>query len=186
MMTMKKYLVLYYSNSGNSKFIAEKLSNELSSDLRRIHPLIDNVLLLFLLSSLRISIPTNISKQDILKYDEIILLGPIWGGLIVSPLNTVLALCIESSKLIHFAVTCESGDEKKNSKYGYSQVLEKACELGGKYVNCTEAFSTSLVTSGGNITNPKPLEKVKITEKNYKGRIMSRVQNFAKKIKASA
>jgi flavodoxin len=182
---MKNYLVLYYSKTGNSKFIAEKLSKELWCPSKKITPMIDNIALLFLLSLLRINIPTNITDEDIQEYDEVILLGPIWGGLVVSPLRTIIKKCARASKNIHFAVTCETKDEDKDKKYGSSQVLKKASDLGGKYVKNTAAFSTSLVYSDNPSWSPKLSEKIKLTEDNYKGVLMSRVQNYASKIKAN-
>jgi len=47
---MKKYLILFYSKTGNSKFIAEKLSIALDGDLKEIKPVINNLLVLFLFS----------------------------------------------------------------------------------------------------------------------------------------
>lgn len=182
---MKNFLVLYYSKTGNSQFIAEKLAKELSCPSKKITPIIDNIAFLFLLSLLRINIPTNISSQDIQEYDEVILLGPIWGGLLVSPLRTVIKKCIRASKSIHFAVTCETKEEDKDKKYGSSQVLKKASDLGGKYVRNTQAFSTSLVNSDNPSWSPKLSEKIKMTEDNYKGILVSRVHAYASKIKAT-
>lgn len=182
---MKKYLILYYSKTGNSKFIAEKLSHELSCDLKKIVPIIDSVLLMFLLSLLRVKIPTNVSRKEIENYDEVIILGPIWGGLLISPLRNTLMKCIKASKNIHFAVTCETKDEEKNSKYGYAHVLKEAESLGNKFIRTTEAFSTSLVNLVHKSWSPKPSEKIKITEDNFNGVLKSRVENFAIKIKSS-
>lgn len=81
---MKKYLVLFYSKTGNSKFLAEKAATALGCDLRAIKPIINNTALLFLLSSLKIRIAIDISKDYIEKYDEVIIFGPIWGGLLVT------------------------------------------------------------------------------------------------------
>ena len=182
---MKNYLVLYYSKTGNSQFIAEKLAKELWCPSKKITPIIDNIALLFLLSLLRINIPTNISDQDIQEYDEVILIGPIWGGLLVSPLRTVIKKCVRASKNIHFAVTCETKEEDKDKKYGSSQVLKKASDLGGKYVKNTEAFSTALINADNPSWSPKLSEKIKMTEDNYKGVLVSRVHDYASKIKAT-
>ena len=182
---MKSYLVLYYSKTGNSKFIAEKLSHQLACDLKRITPLFDKILMLYFLSLLKISVPTNISAMDIRKYDEIIILGPVWGGLLISPLRTVLNKSIKTSKNIHFAVTCETSDADKNSKYGYSQVLKKAANLGGECIKNTEAFPTSLVNFGQNSSGPKLAKKIKITAENYNDVLKARVENFAIRIKST-
>lgn len=182
---MKNCIILYYSKTGNSKFIAEKLLLELGCDSKKITPIIDSVFILYFLSLIRISIPTNISIKDFHNYDEIVIIGPIWGGLLISPLRTVLNKSRRASKKIHFAVTCETKDEDKNTKYGYSQVLKKARDLGGKYVLNAEAFSTSLVNFSNKSWRPKLSEKIKITEENFNGVLKSRVENFAIKIKST-
>ena len=182
---MKNYLVLYYSKTGNSKFIAEKLASEIKCDILRIKPMIDNVLILFLLSLFKIKIPTNISIHDFSKYDEVIILGPIWGGQLVSPLRTVLQLSVKTLKNTHFAVTCETKEQDKETKYGYNQVLKIASEMSNQYVKCTEGFSTSLVNFSNKPFSVKLSEKIKITEENYQGILKDKVGNFALKIKSA-
>lgn len=182
---MKKYLVLYYSNTGNSEFIAKKLSQQLECDLKKIIPVINNVFLLFLMSALKINIPVNVSKKEIENYDEIVILGPIWGGLLISPLKTTVLKCIKASKNIHFAVTCETKDENKNDKYGYANTLKYVECLGDKFIKNTDGFSTFSVNSINKSATQKILEKIKITEDNFTGDLSLRIENFATKIKSS-
>lgn len=181
---MKKYLILYYSKTGNSKFIAEKLSNELACNSKKIVPVIDSLAVLFLLSLMKIGIPTNISKKEIEGYGEIIIVGPVWGGLLISPLRNTLKKCFKASKNIHFSVTCETKDEEKDNKYGYAKVLSEAKGLGGKFLRTTEAFSTSMVNLDNKAWSPKLSEKIKITEENFNGVLKSRLSDFAIKIKS--
>ncbi len=180
---MKKYLVLFYSKTGNSKFLAEKAATALGCDLRAIKPIINNTALLFLLSSLKIRIAIDISKDYIEKYDEVIIFGPIWGGLLMSPLKSVLKKCVAVSIAIHFAVSCERSDSQKNEKYGYAHVLREAETIGGKFVKITEAFSTALVNKENKSWTPKLSQKIKITEENFEGEIKERFDNFIAKIK---
>jgi hypothetical protein len=94
---MKSYLILFYSKTGNSKFIAGKLSQELVCDSREITPIFNNVVILYFFSLIRINISTNISTADIRKYNEIIIIGPICGGLLISPLRTVIKKSVKAS-----------------------------------------------------------------------------------------
>lgn len=183
-MSMKKYLVLYYSKTGNSKFIAEKLSTDLYCDLKEIRPVINNLFVLFLLSLMKLGIPTNISKKDFEGYDEIIILGPVWGGLLISPLRNTINKCIKASKDIDFAVTCETKEEDKDHKYGYAKVLSEAEATGGKYVRTTEAFSTSLVNTDNKKWSPKLSEKIKITEENFNDKLKARLSGFESRIRS--
>lgn len=180
---MKRYLILYYSKSGNSKFLAERLAKELgNSSLQRITPKVDFLFIVFLMSALKINVGTGISKKDIEGYDEVIIFGPVWGGLLISPLRSIIKKCVNASKSIHFAVSCDSSDEEKNGKYGYAQVLNVAQDLGGTFIKTTKAFPTHLVKNESQIKNPKLSEKVKLTENNFKGIIAERLSNFVKEI----
>ncbi|HET7116936.1 MAG TPA: hypothetical protein VFI29_10625 [Hanamia sp.] len=181
---MEKYLILYYSKTGNSKFIAEKLANELACNSKRIIPVVNSLAILFLLSLMKIGIPTNISKKEIEGYSKVIILGPVWGGLLISPLRNTIKKCIKASKPIYSAVTCETKDEEKENKYGYAQVLKEVEDLGGKLVLATEAFSTSLVNLDNKSWSPKLSEKIKITEDNFNEVLKKRLSNFALKIKS--
>lgn len=180
---MKNYLVLCYSKTGNSQFIGEKLAYGLSCDLKKIIPGIDSVFILYLLSLVGINIPTNISYNDIGDYDEVVIIGPVWGGQLISPLRTVLNICLAASKNIHFAVTCETKEEDRDSKYGYSKVLNKARDLGGVLVKSTEAFPTSLVNPDNKPWTAELSGKIKITPGNYDGPLKLRVENYVLKIK---
>lgn len=181
---MKKYLILYYSKTGNSKFLAEKLAEELEgSKLKRIIPRINGLFLIFLLSALKIGVGGRVSREDIGDCDEVVIIGPIWGGLLISPLRSTIKKCVKASRSIHFAITCETSDEEKNHKYGYVRVLRAAEDIAEGFIKHTEAFPTPLVKAGDESWTPKLSEKVKITEENYGGAMRSRLTNFAEKIK---
>jgi hypothetical protein len=183
---MKKYAIVYYTKTGNSQFLAEELSKQLSGVLIRIKPWLDFTFFIFLISLLKIRIPINISKKDLTPYDEIIVIGPIWAGLLISPLQTVLRTCLSSSKPVHFAVTCESSDKKKDTKYGYVHVLEEATHLGGKRVLNIEAFTTDLVRRPDQTFSMKLSEKIKFTDDNFNGEIKRRLDDFVKRIQAAS
>ncbi len=180
---MKNYVVLYYSKTGNSKFIAEKFALGLACDSKRIRPWMDNTLILLLLSMLKINIPTNIRMGDIRQYENIIIIGPVWAGQLVSPLKTVLKLSIRALKKTFFAVTCETKPAEKNTKYGYDQVLKKARDLSAKYVINTQAFSCSLVNVDKQSSSIKASGKIKITPTNYSDELKELVRNFISKVK---
>jgi len=62
-MKKKKYLVLYYSKTGNSKFFAEKTAQKLGADIESIEPVVNSTLLLVMFSMLKWGIGTNISAK---------------------------------------------------------------------------------------------------------------------------
>jgi flavodoxin len=180
---MKKYLVVYFTNTGNSKFLAEQIATSLHCDIKRITTTIKGVALLYFLSSLKFPIRINIKKQELEDYEEIIILGPIWGGLLIAPLKTMIKKCISQSKSIHFAVSCETREEDKNGKYGYVRVLEAARKLAGPLVKNTEAFSTALVISEEEAKKLKLKDKTLLRADNFKGSIKDRLDQFIQQIK---
>ncbi len=183
---MKKYLILFYSKTGNNKFLAEKLAKELgNSSVRNITPKINVLLILLLMSRFKISVGTGTSQKDIEEHDEVVIFGPVWAGLLISPLISILKKCVNASKPIHFAVSCETNDDEKNGKYGYAQVLRDAKNIGGDFIKNMEAFSISLVKDESQILNPKLSDNIKLTEENFNGLIESRFRNFVKSIKSS-
>jgi flavodoxin len=179
---MKKYIILCYSKTGNSRFIAEKLSRELSCDLELVSPNLNYTGLLFLISLLKIPIPTNISTNKIKEYEEIIVIGPIWGGLLIAPLRTLLKKCFNLSKPVHFAVTCETNEDEKDNEYGYNQVLKLTRELGGEFVKTTAAFSTSLIKGYEGKIKTDIMVKAKITEDNFSDELRERLHSFKNNI----
>ena len=84
---MNKHLILYFSKTGNSRFMAHKLAALLDCDAKEIIPTCDGTGILYLLSLLRVSVPTNCSSKELLRAEEIVILGPVWGGLLISPLR---------------------------------------------------------------------------------------------------
>lgn len=183
---MKRFIILYYSKTGNSKFLAEKLSTALSSDCKEIKPVMNKLAFLFLISLMRISIPTNISKNDFAQFTDVVIIGPVWGGLLISPLRNALNKCRNAMKNIHFALTCETGDDKKYEKYGYVHILKEAERLGGGCVKNTEAFPTTLVNNDSKPWSPKLSEKIKFTDENFTEALQKRLTDFVAKIRVAA
>ncbi len=183
---MKQYLVVYYSKTGNSKFLAKKMAERLAADSIAVKPMVKQLFWLFLLSSLKIRIPTNISPKVLQKCESVVVFGPIWGGLLISPLRSVMRDCVRADKPIHLALSCETDDAHKDDKYGYAGVLEEAKQVGGKLVKTTAAFPTSLVMEKDASWSPKLSEKVKITEQNYQGAIQERIERFISDVRAGA
>jgi hypothetical protein len=180
---MEKHLVLYYSKTGNSKFLAEKVATHLDCDIKRINPLLDFTMFLFFISKLNIGISTNISRSLIRQYDELIIVGPLWGGLINAPLKNVLKKCIDEGKVVHFAMSCDVPDHDKDHQYGYARALKTAEEMGASLVKTTIGFSNALVAEDMKSKGIQPPEKIRLTDKNFQGPIEGKLHQFVSHIK---
>lgn len=164
--------------------MAHKLAQLLDCEVREVVPAVDGIGFLFLLSFLRIGIRTNISAGDLQGAQEVVVLGPVWGGLLVSPLRSVLAQCNKASKRVHVAVTCETREEDKDGGYGFEQALRGARKVCGDLLGATAGFSTVLVTDyvdGAATTETSG--KTRITEANYGDALKGRLRDFADRIR---
>jgi len=179
---MKPYLILYFSKTGNSKFMAHKLASELACDIEPIQPRIQNLVILLLLSWMKLGIPVKGSSSRLQQYREIIIFGPIWAGLLIAPLRTIIKQCMHTAKPIHFALTCESKESDKDGKYGYNHVLAQAHALGGKHIKSTEAFSTSWVTDFKEGFQMKISNKIKFSDDNFSAALQAKLHAFAERI----
>jgi hypothetical protein len=79
MTSVKTYLVVYFSQTGNNRFIARRIARALNADVREIQPRVRSTGLLYLLTLVGIPIRTGITNDDIRGVDEIVICGPIWG-----------------------------------------------------------------------------------------------------------
>lgn len=113
-----KTLVVYYSRSGNTKKIAEEISNKVKCDIEEI---IDNKnrkgIIGWLISgrdahSKKLTTISEI-KKDPSKYDVVAIGTPIWAGLMAPAVRTYINENKGKFKNVAFFSTCgSSGDVK--------------------------------------------------------------------------
>lgn len=123
---MKK-LVVYYSRTGNTKFVAEKIANQLNADTCEI---IDKKnrkgRLVFLtggFAALREKLTKIEVKKSIDDYDLIIVGSPVWAGKITPATRTFLVNNDFSDKQIAFFVTL-GGDKPKKALKNMKKIIE--------------------------------------------------------------
>lgn len=82
---MNKTLVVYYSKTGNNRYLAEKTAEALGCPSAALRPRLPGLLFLLPASATKISLGNRRLKETVSDYDEVILCGPIWMGMFVSP-----------------------------------------------------------------------------------------------------
>lgn len=113
-----KTLIVFYSRSGNTKKVAEKLSNSLECDLEEIG---DTQKRSGIIGFLRSGYQANRGeltviqevKNDPSQFDLVIIGTPVWSGTMSTPIRTYLQQ--NQDKLNNVAFFCtesSSGDEK--------------------------------------------------------------------------
>ena len=123
---MKK-LVVYYSRTGNTKFVAEKIANQLNADISEI---IDRKnrkgRLVFLtggFAALREKLTKIETSKSIDDYDLIIVGSPVWAGKITPAIRTFLVNNDFSDKQVAFFITL-GGDKPKKALINMEKIIE--------------------------------------------------------------
>lgn len=173
-----KTLVVYYSRSGNNRYLAERLARELGSDIEEISPRFKGFFFLLLFSAMKKSFGIRKLSSNVGSYDTVVLCGPIWMGQLVSPLRDFIVRYGKEIKKLHFVTCCGSDDAGKDDKFGYASVFKLAeALLPGKFAG-GEAFPIGLVLPEGMKSDDEVI-KIRLTEENFRGEMAARLEKLA-------
>lgn len=175
---MEKTIVVYYSNKGSNKYLAEKLSKSLSCDLEEIKPRL-NVFMLFLMN---IHFGIKPLKNNINNYDKVILCGPIWMGRFIPPLRSFIKKYNDKINKLIFVTCCGSTDEKKNEKFGFGLVFNEVENILADKCMLCEAFPIGLVLPEDIKENDEAYMKTRLNDENFKGEIQERFNSFIQRV----
>ena len=175
---MKKAIVVYYSNKGSNRYLAEKISKGISCDIEEIKPRL-NVFLLFLMN---IHLGIRQLKSNINEYEVVILCGPIWMGKFIPPLRSFVKKYFYKINKLIFVTCCGSTDAKKDEKFGHGLVFKEVKNvLNDKCVFC-QAFPIVLVLPDDKKEDTDAFMKTHLNDDNFKGEIQLIFNNFIQKI----
>ncbi len=155
-----KSLVLFYSRTGTTRKLAEKIAQELNSDIEEIIDLKDRKGAMGWLTSGRDAMKKkethvkDISK-DISKYDLIIIGSPVWAGSVTPAVRTFLNKNKDKMKKVAFF--CTMGGENPSKIFIQMQELINIEPLGllaltTKEVN-NENYVSNLINKLNDFTN---------------------------------
>ena len=173
-----KTIVIYYSNKGSNKYLAEKISKSLSCEIEEIKPRL-NIFLLFLMS---IHFGNKSMKHNIKEYDKVILCGPIWMGKLIPPLRSFIKKYFYKINKLVFVTCCGSTYAKKDEKFGHGLVF-KEVEYILKY-KCVlyQAFPIGLVLPDNKKEDADTFMKTRLNDENFKGEIQDQFESFIKNV----
>ena len=175
---MEKTIVIYYSNKGSNKYIAERTATRLSCDIEEIKPRL-NVFMFFLMN---IHLGIKPLKSSIKEYDKVVLCGPIWMGKFIPPLRSFVKNYINDIKKLIFVTCCGSTFAKKDEKFGHGLVFkELESILKEKCVIC-QAFPVGLVLPKDKQDDTDAFMKTHLNDDNFKGEIQERFERFIQEI----
>jgi flavodoxin len=177
-----KTLVVYYSNTGNNKYLAGKIANALKSDVEAITPRLNLFPFLILFSIVKTSLGIKTLSRKMNGYDRVIICGPIWMGQLISPLRDFVNKYSKIINKFYFVTCCGSSDAAKDGKFGYALVFNKVKNmLGDKCVLC-EAFPIGLVLPDDKKENSDAMMKARLSDSNFSGEIQKRFEIFIQKV----
>ncbi len=178
-----KTLVAYYSNTGNNKYLAERIAKELNCDIEAIKPRLNLFPFLILLSLTKTSFGIKALSHKVSEYDRIIVCSPIWMGQVISPLADFFSKYGKSINKLFFATCCGSTDAAKRQKFGHDLVFDKIKDmLGDKCIHC-EAFPIGLALAEDKRADGTAVMKTRLAEENFKGEIRERFEIFVALVK---
>jgi menaquinone-dependent protoporphyrinogen IX oxidase len=169
-----KTLVLYYSQKGSNRYLAERIARDLSCDLEAIRPRMDAPLLM--MAGLHLG--NRKLQHDPAQYDRVILCGPIWVGQFIAPLRSFVKRHLAGIRQLVFVTCCGSTDAKKNEKFGYGLVFRQVqAMLQEKCTQC-QAFPIGLVLPPDKHEDSQLMMKTHLNDDNFKGEMAERYAAF--------
>lgn len=161
-----KDIVIYYSNTGNNNFLANRIAKQLNCPIEKIRPNVDvHAFLLF-----GINFGNKKINNDLTQYERVILVGPIWMGKFVAPLKSFVKSYKKDIKELVFATCCGSTFEKSRDKFGHELVFEKVEAEYGSHVLC-QAFPIVLALPEDKREDDQAVMATRLSDDNFKGEL---------------
>ena len=174
-----KPIVIYYSNKGSNRYLANKIASRLSCDIEEIRPRL-NIFFLFLLN---INAGIKPIRHNLDEYDKVIMCGPIWMGRFIPPLRSFVRVYSDKIKKLIFVTCCGSPFNKRDEKFGHGLVFKEVEKvLGDRCVHC-EAFPVGLVLPDDKKDDSEAFMNTHLNDDNFKGEIQEIFDNFIDKAK---
>jgi hypothetical protein len=178
-------LVVYYSNTGNNRYLAERISRALTCDCEAVRPRPPLFPFLVLFTLLRASPGVGRLRNRVNGRDCMIVCGPIWMGQPASPVRDIIARYHSSVPRLYFATCCGSTDAGKNNTFGYASVFSRIESMAKGTPVCCEAFPVGLVLPENERNNGDAVMKVRLSDSNFTGRLQERFDSFIRKVTGS-
>ena len=170
--------------TSNNRCLALRIARELGCDAYEIKTVVKPAPLLMLLSAIRVTPGIRKPPFVIGDCDCVVMCGPIWMGMLIAPIRSFIRKYRNEIRHLGFATSCGSGDEAKQSSFGYEGVFTSIRNLmNGKPVPC-EAFPVELVYPGGVLPDKDAAMKTRISDTDFRGKLKERFDAFIAEVKA--
>lgn len=180
--TMNNFIVVYYSRTGNNKYIAEKIAQQLGCDIEELIPRNKAYFSVLLSSLTKMSFGNRKMASDLEKYEKVIVCCPIWMGHVIAPMRSFIKQNRGKIKRLTYVTCCGSDEESKNGKFGYEVVFGKIKKMIG------DAFENGFAIPIG-LTVEKERRKatnsmdLRLTDATFRGEIEDRFDDITREIR---
>lgn len=171
-----KYLVVYYSRTGNNRFIAQQLAKDIQADLIQITPRF-NALFATLFN---ISPGNKKLEKDVAQYDGVILCGPVWMGKLIAPLKDFILAHRNRYKKLYFVTCCGSGEAEKDGPFGYEKVFDKVRQLAGDALIACHPLSLGDISADSQGGSTEEILNIRLNQDTFGGKIKEAYEGFVK------
>lgn len=182
---MGKKIVVYYSQKGSNRFLAEKTAEALNCEIMSIQPRLSALFFLLLASATKLSWGNKKIQKDWATYDSVILCGPIWMGQLISPLRDFVKKYKSKIQKFHFITCCGSSDSKQNDKFGYALVFDKAKKMIGEKMGISRAFPIELMIPEDKKDDNQAMMNASLNSATFQGEVVDRFNNFIGEVKGN-
>lgn len=171
---MKDTIVIYYSNNGSNRFLAQQIAARLHAEIEEIKPVFN----LHLLLLMGIGLGNKKLEHQLSDYKRVVLCGPVWMGKFIYPLKSFVRKHKKNIRELIFVTCCASSYEAKDEKYGHGLVFEKLKQMIPKInVQCA-AFPIPLILPDEKKKDPELVMNTRLNEESFKGEIVQRFNDF--------
>ncbi|GGX57142.1 flavodoxin family protein [Saccharospirillum salsuginis] len=171
-------LVLYYSRTGNNRYLAEHVASHLNADLEAIRPRLGGLLFQILFSFLPFSPGIRPLTHDVQQYDRLVVCGPVWMGRLIAPLRTALKRYGTQVDEVDFATCCGSVDADKDGTFGYEGVFRQVRTLLGDRCRQCAAFPVVLTLPEDKRKDDEAVMNALLSDESFGPELQSRLDDF--------
>lgn len=176
---MKKTIIIYYSKTGNNKFLATKIAEELNSDIEELKPKFNAQIFLMM----GLDFGNKKLNHDLSDYERVILCGPVWMGQLIKPLKSFAIKNEPQIKELVFVSCCGTSFELKDKKYGHGKVFKEMQGLLNSKCSLCQALPVSLLLSEEEKDDQQSVMAARLDESKFKGEILDTFNRFIEKLK---
>lgn len=177
-------LVVFYSRTGNNRYVAERLARDIGCEAEELRPIGRSYAGLLLSSFLKLGLGNRKPRLDIGAYETVILCGPLWMGRLAWPLHSFAKEYGARVRTLHLVTCCGSDYASGSGKFGYEAIFQKFRAMLGDRPGKEFALPVGLAVEGGERKEANVME-IRLSDENFSGEIFDVYGKIASALKGA-